>query len=201
MKRCVVAVLGMSLVMAMGFATIAHADDYKSFGVRLRGIYVVPSEDVDHQLNGVTLSDTFIPEIDFEYFFTKNVSTELIAGVTRHDIKSDGNTIGSTWLLPPTLTVKWHPLAGSMFSPYLGVGINGTMPYHTHLNIDNTRTSIHNSIGWAAQVGLDYKVTESVFLNLDYKFFSADTKIVINGAAMHLDINPNLFGFGIGYRF
>lgn len=199
MKRCVVAVLGMSLVMALGFATIARADDYKSFGVRLRGVYIVPSEDVDNQLNGVTLSNTVVPEIDFEYFFTKHISTELIAAVTRHDIRANGETIGHTWLLPPTLTVKWHPLAGSLFSPYLGVGMNGTMPFDTHL--DGTHTTIHNSIGWAAQAGLDYKVTESVFLNLDYKFFSADTKIVINGTAMKLDINPNLFGFGVGYRF
>ena len=200
MKRYGVVVLGLALVMATGLATIAHADDYKSFGVRMRAIYVMPSEDVDGQLNGVKLSDSVIPEVDLEYFFLKNLSAELIAGVTKHDIMLNGQSAGSTWLLPPTLTVKFHPLAGSTISPYLGVGVNLTIPFETRSNLG--KTSIDNSVGWAAQGGVDFKIAENMYFNVDYKYINADTKITIGGGPkMKLDINPNLFGVGVGYRF
>jgi outer membrane protein len=203
MKRCVAAVLGMSLVMALGFATMVHADDYKSFGVRMRAIYVMPDEDVDGRLNGVKLGDNIIPEVDLEYFFLKNVSTELIAGVTKHDIRLNGTTQGSTWLLPPTLTIKFHPLAGSTISPYIGAGVNVTFPFETRSNLG--KTSIDNSVGWAAQAGADFKIAENMYFNLDYKYVNVDTKIsladVAGGTKMKLDINPHLFGIGVGYRF
>jgi len=201
MKKCIGAVLGLMLVMLMGLAAKAQAaDDYKSVGVRMRAIYVMPSEDLDKQLAGVKLSDSIIPEVDLEYFFLKNVSAELIAGVTKHDIKAGSATIGSTWLLPPTLTVKYHPLAGSAISPYLGVGVNVTFPFETRTNLG--KTSIDNSVGWAAQAGFDYKIAENMYFNVDYKYVNADTKISIaGGTKMKLDINPNLFGIGVGYRF
>jgi outer membrane protein len=200
MKKCAVSVLGMSLVMALGFATIARADDYKSFGVRMRAIYVMPSEDVDGQLNGVKLGDSIIPEVDLEYFFLKNLSAELIAGVTKHDIMLNGATAGSTWLLPPTLTLKFHPLAGHTISPYVGAGVNVTFPFETRTNLG--KTSIDNSVGWAAQGGIDFKIAENMYFNLDYKYVNVDTKISIAGSPkMKLDINPNLFGLGVGYRF
>jgi outer membrane protein len=202
MKRSICLVLGLALVMSLGLAAIAHAaDDYKKVGVRLRGVFVVPNEDVDNRLSSleVTLSDTVVPEIDFEYFFLKNVSAELMAAITRHDIRAQGTNVGSTWLLPPTLTVKYHPWGGSTFSPYVGVGVNVTFPYDTHSVLG--KTSIDNSVGYVAQAGLDFKINENIFLNLDYKYVNIDTKIEIAGTKFNLDINPNLFGFGIGYRF
>jgi len=202
MKRCGAGVLGMSLVMALGLATIAQAEDYRSFGVRMRAIYVMPDEDVDGRMNGVKLGDSIIPEVDVEYFFLKNFSAELIAGVTKHDIRLNGATAGSTWLLPPTLTVKFHPLAGSTVSPYIGAGVNVTFPFETRSNLG--KTSIDNSVGWAAQGGIDFKIAENMYFNLDYKYINVDTKIAIEalgGSKMKLDINPNLFGVGVGYRF
>ena len=82
MKKQMSGILGLALVMAIGFATIVRAeDDYKKFGVRVRAIYVTPAESVDSRVDAVfgkrtTVSDSIIPELDLEYFFFKNVSLE-----------------------------------------------------------------------------------------------------------------------------
>ncbi len=82
---------------------VQAADDYKSFGVRIRALYVKPTESTDGTLSALNTSvtDAVAPEVDFEYFFTKNFSAELIAAFTHHDIKTVNGYQGSTWLLPP----------------------------------------------------------------------------------------------------
>jgi len=189
-------------VLAVGAGQVAQAaDDYKSFGVRMRAIYVKPAESFDSQLSGLSpsLTDNIIPELDLEYFVTKNFSAELIAGVTKHDIKLGANTAGSTYLLPPTITIKYHPLAGSTVSPYIGFGVNVIFPFDSKMNGFDCK--IDNSIGWAAQAGTDFKVTDNLYFNIDYKYLNADTKVALNGTKFKLDLNPHLFGIGVGYRF
>lgn len=187
----------------MGAGQIAQAaDDYKSFGIRMRAIYVMPDETFDSSLSSLhpKVSDDVIPELDLEYFFTKNISAELIAGVTRNDIKLNNGFAGSTWLLPPTITAKFHPLAGSIVSPYIGFGVNFIFPFNSKLNGVND-FQIDNSIGWAAQAGTDIKVSDNLYFNIDYKYLNADTKATIAGTKYKLDLNPHLFGIGLGYRF
>lgn len=203
MKRNVFAVAGMLVALSLGLASVVHAEeDYKKFGVRVRAIYVAPNESFDSRLDVLepTVSDSIIPELDLEYFFMKNISTELILAVTKNDIKFKGDKVGSTWLLPPTLTVKFHPLAGETISPYVGVGVNYTMPFNSNLN-GTPDFNIDNSVGWAAQAGVDVKIKENIYLNFDYKYVKADTKITVGGTKYTLDLNPNLFGIGVGYRF
>ena len=68
-------------VMTTGVALTAHAaDDYKKFGVRFRAVYVAPEEKFDAALRPLdpSLTDNVIPELDLEYFFTKNISSELL---------------------------------------------------------------------------------------------------------------------------
>jgi outer membrane protein len=202
MKGRLVAVVGLTLMLAMGLATVASAEDYNKFGVRFRAAYVMPNETVDSRLDPLDLkvSDDVIPGIDLEYFFMKNVSAELFAAVTRNDIRSQGQLVGSTWLLPPTLTAKYHPLAGSAISPYVGFGINVTLPFKSNLTAVSD-FSIDNSVGWVAQAGADFKIKDNIYFNVDYKYVNVDTKMTIVGTKFKLDLNPNLFGMGIGYRF
>ncbi|MHB8056526.1 MAG: OmpW/AlkL family protein [Desulfuromonadaceae bacterium] len=203
MKRNVFAVAGMLVALSLGVASVIHAEeDYKKFGVRVRAVYVAPNESFDSRLNGAdpTVSNSIVPELDLEYFFMKNLSTELILAVTKNNIEFNGNKVGSTWLLPPTLTVKYHPLAGGTISPYVGIGVNYTIPFKSELN-GTPDFKVDNSVGWAAQAGVDVKFKENLYLNFDYKYINADTKIRVAGTKYKLDLNPNLFGIGVGYRF
>jgi outer membrane protein len=203
MRRRLLGAVGIAAAVMMTMASMARAaEDYEKFGVRVRAIYVMPDESFDNKLSAVNakVSDDIMPELDLEYFFLKSVSTELIAGVTRNDIKINGQFQGSTWLLPPTLTVKYHPLAGDLVSPYIGFGLNVTFPFNSRLNGDKS-FSIDNSVGWAAQIGADIKIKDNLYFNIDYKYINADTKVTIAGVKYDLDLNPHLFGIGVGYRF
>ncbi len=205
MKKKVLVVVGMLMALSYSLTpNVSAEDDYKKFGVRMRAIYVAPAEKFDSRLAAAkaTVSDDVIPELDLEYFFLKSVSTELILGVTRHDIKFDDQYKGSTWLLPPTLSVKYHPLAGGSISPYIGVGLNYTIPFKS--KVESTPDfKIDNSFGWAAQAGVDVKIKDNLYCNLDYKYINADTEIRLaaGGTKYKLDLNPHLFGIGVGYRF
>ena len=85
--------------------------NFSKWQVRLRAIAVVPNESATIQTIGgdVQIFNAFVPELDFTYFFTKNIAAELILATTKHDVKAistaAGNIpLGDVWLLPPTLT-------------------------------------------------------------------------------------------------
>lgn len=69
-----VVALGTNFVTAQE-NTETVAKDYK-WQVRLRGVGVVPTESASIGVIGgdVSISNQFIPELDFTYFFTKNIA-------------------------------------------------------------------------------------------------------------------------------
>jgi len=201
MTRNVLAVMGAVLVMSLAVAGNATAEDFKQFGVRMRAIYVKPDESTNFTAAKVSISDDVVPELDLEYFFLKNLSAELIAAVTRHDIKLNGGFAGSTWLLPPTVTAKYHPFAGSLVSPYVGFGVNFVFPFNSKISAVDPDFTIDNSVGWAAQAGADIKINENLYFNIDYKYLNVETKMKVGANTYDLTLDPHLFGLGVGYRF
>lgn len=208
----IAAVLGALLTLAAAFAGSACAADAAkdpTFEIRMRGLYVIPDETVSnaHGLGGVNVMADFTPEFDIEYFFTKNLTAELIAGVSKHEIRLGGDSIGSVWLLPPTLTAKWHFLPDGAVDPYAGFGINYTFPFSEKLNASTAKAlgaktfGLSPSVGWAAQAGVDFKIKDHLYFNTDFKYIEMDTNIKINGVKSSLDINPYIVGIGLGYRF
>ncbi len=202
MVRNVVGLMVVVALCVMSLSSVVQAEELKKYGVRVRAIYVMPDEAFDdaEMASLVRLDDAVIPELDLEYFFTKNISTEVILGASHHDVRLNNQVAGSTWLLPPTLTLKYHPLPNETISPYLGAGVNFTLPFSSMLSGVND-FKIDNSFNWAAQAGVDIKFKDNIFFNIDYKYVAIDTKARIAGVKYDLDINPHLFGVGIGYRF
>ena len=139
MERRIAKVLGVLLsavfIVSLASASFA-ADDFKKYGVRIRGLYIMPDEKIDSRLSGLNLAvkDATAPDSDFEYFVTKNFSAELVLALSKHDITAGGNEIGHVWLLPPSLFVKYHPLPDNcIVSPYVGFGMNVVMPFDERL--------------------------------------------------------------------
>ena len=59
-----------------------------------------------------------------------------------------------------------------------------------------------NSLGYALQFGADTFIRDHLFLNLDLKYIRMETKAEINNSFhARTDIDPLLFGVGIGYKF
>lgn len=181
------------------------------FVVRLRGIGVLPDESSSISVIGgrAEVTDTYVPEIDFTYFITPNFALELIAATNRHSITATGTALGTVpvgrvWLLPPTLTVQYHPLPRNRFSPYVGAGINYTFFYNEDAAGGAVNSlKLEDGFGWALQLGVDYYVTDRLSLNLDVKKLFLSTEARLNGGAIvaKVDLDPWIVGFGVGYRF
>jgi len=192
------------IVLNLGFTAIARADEdvLKHYVVRLRTLYVMPTEDFHNSLspNNLEITNNVTGELDLEYYFTHYISAELIAGVTRHEIILNGAVVGSTWLLPPSITVKYHPFPFAKVSPYIGGGIELTFPFSPKM-ANGSNFSVDQSVGWAAQTGVDIAIKDNLYFNLDYKFLNADTKFRLGTDKYRVDLNPHVFGVGVGYRF
>ena len=180
--------------------------------VRLRGIGVVPTErgaiktaaGAPTGLNA-TVDNDYVPEVDISYFVTPNIALELIAATTKHDVSaSNGLDMGSVWLLPPTLTVQYHFTPTARFSPYVGAGLNYTIFYNEKKGAVNS-ISYDDNIGYALQAGIDYAIVGAWSFNIDVKklWLSTDVKADLGGTKLKadVDLNPWIFGVGVGYRF
>ncbi|MCW2315521.1 outer membrane protein [Rhodoblastus acidophilus] len=182
-------------------------DTFDPFLIRLRGLAVLPDAS-GTKLNGATLggaklSDNGIPEVDFTYFFTKNIAAELIAGVTHHRLTAGGSNVAlaNTTLLPPTLTLQYHFALGQL-DPYVGVGVNYTWFLGTKSPALNGVVNIHSAVAPAFQFGADYYLTKNWLVNVDAKYIMLETDANVGGHNnLQLKVNPWIVGAGIGYRF
>jgi len=169
------------------------------------------------------VDNNWIPEFDISYYFTKNIAAELILALgTRHDVSVRGDTsgtgvvgnqkLGSVNLLPPTLTAQWHFMPDQTFDPYVGAGVNYTYMLDRNLKysqgaLAGTKIKIDSdSWGWALQAGLDINLKDGWLINADVKYVTIDTDVKTKLGANwvkvdSLDINPWIFGVGIGKKF
>ncbi|TFW69695.1 OmpW family protein [Methylotenera oryzisoli] len=162
-----------------------------------------------------------IPELDISYYITKNIAAELILATgSKHDvsIKGDANAtvgnqlLGSVDALPPTLTAQWHFNPDQTIDPYVGAGINYTNFLDKKLNIRQnalagSKIKVDNdSWGYALQAGVDVNLKDGWLINADVKYVTIDTTVKLKTASGwtkidSLDINPWVFGIGIGKKF
>ena len=150
----------------------------------------------------ITVSNKVIPEFDVSYFFTPHWSTELMLSYPQtHDVYLSGAKIGSVKELPPTLTALYHFVPGQTISPYLGAGVNYT--HFSDVNLGNGTLRLdNNSVGYTLQGGIDFQLNPHWSLNVDVKYVEMRSNVYAGGSAIsNLQINPWLFGLGVGYRF
>ncbi|MBS7541062.1 OmpW/AlkL family protein [Ancylobacter lacus] len=180
--------------------------------IRVRVLGVLPED--KGSVNGVPgsdlkYSDSIVPELDITYYFTQNWAAELILGVTKHDIDGSGSiaglgTIGSTWLLPPTLTLQYHFTDFGAFKPYVGAGVNYTVFFDTKADSADS-LDVKDAWGFALQAGFDYMFDAHWGLNVDVKklFLQPSFDVTVAGSPLTgtADLNPWIVGLGITYRF
>lgn len=210
MKRAI----GLALmVMAAGSVSTAAQADEGSWLVRARAVRLhmadqseaIPSLGVPS--DAIQANEKTIPEIDITYFFTKNIAAELILTVPqKQDVTLSGAKIGTFKHLPPTLTVQYHFLPDGMVRPYVGAGVNYTRISSVALNVPGVGDLDleSSSLGGALQVGVDVKVADNLFVNLDVKkvWISSDVMLKSTGAKVSsVTLDPIAFSVGIGYRF
>jgi outer membrane protein len=165
--------------------------------------------------SGVGVTDDWTPELDFTYMLHRNWGMELILGYSQHDVPARGVISGlgdiiDAKALPPTLTLQYHFLPGARFRPYAGLGINYTYFFDEKvtggLDAPGAKVEMDDSWGLAAQVGADFSISKDWFLNADLKYIDMETRAhfkntAVGAAQVDVDIDPWVFGVGIGYRF
>lgn len=162
-----------------------------------------------------------IPELDISYYITKNIAAELILATgSKHDVSVSNEPgavvpnqlLGSVDVLPPTLTVQWHFNPDQTIDPYVGAGINYTAFLDRKLNVRQgplagSKIKVDSdSWGWALQAGVDINLKDGWLINADVKYITLDTDVKLKTGGSwtkidDLDINPWVFGLGIGKKF
>ncbi|MDH7914009.1 OmpW family outer membrane protein [Winogradskyella sp. SYSU M77433] len=203
MKKILLFVLAIGFTFSVKAQEEQSTGDYNKWQARFRLISVIPSPSDDIDGADVDISTSFVPELDFTYFFTKNIAAELILGTTKHNVDVEGTDLGHVWSLPPTLNLQYHFFADN-FKPYVGAGVNYTFFYGVDEG-DVAGMDYENSFGFSLQAGLDYNLNDKWFLNLDIKklFLSTDVDVDLGDATLpvEVDIDPLIIGLGVGMKF
>ena len=172
-----------------------------SWLVRARAVHLDSANNGAAGDAGVSINDKWIPEVDVSYFFTPNLAAELVLTYPqKHDVRLNGDKIGSLKHLPPSLLLQYHFTNFGAFKPYVGAGVNYTRfsSVKAPAGVDIDR----NSFGAALQVGVDIPLQKNLYLNLDVKKVFIKTDVSLAGAKIGtFKVDPVLVGVGLGWRF
>ena len=165
------------------------------------------------------------------YMFTDQIALGILGATPfKHNIEGDGSILGGagklaeTKQLPPTITLQYFPMpSGSKFQPYVGVGVTYTNFFEEKTTqtltdtyatlasgVDRTDIELDDSFGLAAEIGLDYMVTDNIGVNAAIWYADIDTEATINAYAgntkadtstIDVDIDPWVYMVGLSYKF
>ncbi|MEZ4599992.1 MAG: OmpW family outer membrane protein [Syntrophotaleaceae bacterium] len=189
------AVFALSLV-----SNAMAAEDFERWSVSTQIMYL--DVDLDAELLDVSSEDAMTGGLVVEYFFTPNISAELVAAVAHLDLEVRGVTDGETWVLPPSIYAKYHFMPQAKISPYVGVGLNWM--YFWDTNTDATDLHIDNSFGWNAKVGADIQLFDNVYANVDIMYLNNETEFDTGlPGVRNLDLDVEVWSYNVGlkYRF
>ena len=189
-----------TLVLAtLGMASAAATAQENPWMVRVRAVNVnwENGGQANTSSTNVWADDKNIPEVDISYFFTKNIAAELVLTYPQKvDIYAGASKLGHLNALPPSLLLQYHFTNFGQVKPYVGAGINLT---HFGRNDSYGGPAVDKySVGYAAQVGVDYMIDKHWGVNLDVKYLQIDT--YVSGVG-ELKLNPVTAGVGVTYKF
>lgn len=163
------------------------------------------------------VSDSYVPTIALEYFFTPNLSVETICCVTPHDVDGAGVLAGSQLMddaivLPATVTLKYHFTGLGPVKPYVGAG-----PAHFFIFSENvgagaaglgvTDVDLSDEFGAAVQAGFDVPINDDGWIfSVDAKRYFVNTTATFADNTGILfqtehDLDPWVVSAGVGFRF
>lgn len=214
MKR----ILAATVVAAGLCAGAAQAQDFqpKAKGdliVHFRATQVAPDEDAPiltaaGAATGLKagVNNDIKPTLGFTYFLTDKIAVEAILGTTEHDIRAQGPgtdvLVHKTWVLPPVVTLQYHPLPAAKVSPYFGAGLN-YMLFYSGKNKNGFTVDLDDGVGYALQAGVDVAVKGPWSLNADIKKVYFETDAKINGGALKskVKLDPLVASVGFSRKF
>lgn len=155
------------------------------------------------------------------FMLNSHVGIELLAATPfSHDVGVKGmpgifaglnGKLGELKHLPPTLSAVYYPLdSSSAFQPYAGAGINYTWFFDDKLTSAAqakgfSGLDMKDSWGLAAQLGMDYLLSDNLLLNAHVRYIDIDTSGTTSFGGekvkVDVDVDPWVYMVGLGYKF
>lgn len=199
MKKCILLCLGLC-----SFSNSYAEIDLSKFKSRLGVTLIEPKDHPGNLYDGtvISISRSYALTASNLYFVTPNVAVDLLVGTApKHRIYGNGEKIGYTRYLPPTLSVQYNFNPDGKFNPYVGAGVNYTYYFNEKL-ISNDKLNISNSFGYAATLGIDYNMNKNISLGTELRYIDVNSDIEINSTKVGSgDVNPMLYTLTLGYKF
>ena len=199
-----------SLIVRAGIANVSP--DASSSSLFLDGGEVTGS--------GADVADNSQLGLTFTYMLTDKWDIDVLASTPfTHDIEASTGVLGlgtvdagKTSHLPPTVSLMYFPAnPASRFQPYFGAGVNYTLFFEEDVDseleavLGRGSLELDNSLGLALQVGLDYRLTERMFLNASVRWIDIDTDANFEFASNRIDadveIDPFVYMVALGWKF
>ncbi len=170
-------------------------------------------------VGGMVASDNVTPTVAIEYFVTPNISVETIAGVTAHHVTASAGALKGTelvskvYIVPATLTAKYHLPLGHGIKPYIGAGPTLFLMVADEpsaalkgAGLGVTRTKLTSELGVALQAGVDVEIGGGYGISLDAKKYWVGTNATVyagNTVALvtRNKLDPWVLSAGVSYRF
>ncbi|WP_090137825.1 OmpW family protein [Limnohabitans sp. DM1] len=192
------------LVAAMAACSVgsvmAQASGEGPWLVRAR-VVNLDSTNSDSTGLGLSINNKTFGELDFTYFYSKNVAAELVLTTPQTQrVYSNNSQIGSFRHLPPTLLLQYHFTDMQGFKPYVGAGINYTK--FTGVSLPPGLSLNRDQWGGALQAGVDIPLDKNWSINFDIKKVYISTNVYNHGVRIgELKVDPMLYAVGVGYRY
>lgn len=145
------------------------------------------------------------------YMLTGNIGVGLLAATPfKHHISGAGDiealgNIAETKHLPPTLTLQYFPMhSSSALQPYVGVGVNYTTFFDEKTTgaLEGLDIELDDSVGVAAEIGLDYMLSDNFGLNAAMWWADIDTTAEVETLDdFDVQIDPMVYMVGFTYKF
>lgn len=232
MKKPIVAA-PLSLLLLLG-GQASFAFDAGDILVRVGATTTDPREESDDvELNhsvvslsggrsGLGLNSDTQLGLNVEYFLTPQWGIELLAATPfEHEATGTGELQGLTIAefkhLPPTLSLVYHLAPMGAVQPYVGLGVNYTFLFDekltaeadstfASLGLNNGHVKLDNSVGLAAQLGIDFHLDEHWLINASVRWIDLETDAEIqfsggNSVTSTIEVDPFVYTLSVGYLF
>lgn len=186
------------------YHTQSHAYEAGDFILRSGLASVQPDEDAFGTLGDLDarVSNDEALGLTFSYLFTDHLAVGLLASSPfKHNIVVDGESIGDTELLPPTLHLEYFPLKNtSKWQPFVGVGVNYTTFFKEDSDLGDLE--LDDSVGVSFEAGIDYKINDKFIINATVFNIDLETDADLDGSSIGgIEIDPWVYMLSIGYVF
>ncbi len=184
------------------FASFSAAAESSPWLLRVGAHNVAPKSD-NHSI--VEVDDATMLTFNLTRFLNEHWAVELLAAAPfKHDIDLvSGGKVAETKHLPPTLSAQYHFNPGGKIRPYVGAGINVTLFFEEDTTgvLAASDLSLDTSVGAAAQLGMDFDITEKLFVNAEVRYIQIETKAKLDSTSLgDVEIDPWVFGVSLGLR-